>query len=353
MNANVRLEVFGRLDDIFIRVRDAVDAENDEAYLVDLHTQTASEVDEYAARLIFLVGGSSDGAVDSPPSVMNRGHRTLFRWVGDQVAAARSAFKTKDMDMFLRNMRGIRAAMRRTLALLSDATEIDSSQDASLVQTGRSPSWHTFERKQAKTDDDAVSAGASAGTQLAAVPQAPEDVPTLVTANVHVEVGVAERCQGRLNEAMAQFKKALEMQRAAPGDTHPDIGATLYQMGTIHMERGGWDEAMALFEETLTLQRAALGEMHLDVALTLHRWVVSSSSAAILIWPCDSLWRHWPSDALPSVTPTWMFRRHFKMWEKPTTLFATGMMPMMLFRRHVRYCMRRQARSPSILPLPR
>ena len=84
-------------------------------------------------------------------------------------------------------------------------------------------------------------------------------------------LGWLYRRQDRVSEAEPLFEKALEVREATLGPLHPDTATTLDNLGTIRRHQARLDEAESLFTRALASREATLGPDHPDVALTLNR----------------------------------------------------------------------------------
>ncbi len=80
-----------------------------------------------------------------------------------------------------------------------------------------------------------------------------------------LELGV-----GKLDEALASYQRALEIQRAVLGDDHPTLAATLGGIGISHYSKGEYAEARAPLERAVALREATLGEEHPLLAVSLN-----------------------------------------------------------------------------------
>ena len=72
--------------------------------------------------------------------------------------------------------------------------------------------------------------------------------------------------RGDLDGALAAFREAERINRAALGDDHPDVAADVGNAGIVLRQRGDLDGALAAFREAERIDRAALGDDHPRVA---------------------------------------------------------------------------------------
>ena len=64
--------------------------------------------------------------------------------------------------------------------------------------------------------------------------------------------------QGKLDEAGALLREALEAMRATLGDRHPNTLVSINNLGTLLQAQGKLDEAGVLYREALEAKRATL-----------------------------------------------------------------------------------------------
>ncbi|NBC17655.1 MAG: tetratricopeptide repeat protein [Bacteroidetes bacterium] len=77
---------------------------------------------------------------------------------------------------------------------------------------------------------------------------------------------------GRYDEAQPLAERALAVRRAALGDAHPDVAASLDDLADVACYRGRYAASDSLYEAAHALRVRLLGDDHLDVANTLHDW---------------------------------------------------------------------------------
>ncbi len=95
------------------------------------------------------------------------------------------------------------------------------------------------------------------------------DARLLETRKAFEEVVTLYRA-GRYAEAIAPCERALRLQEAALGSTHPEIVGWLDILGGLYWMQGDFDRAEPLLERALTIREAGLGKDHPDVAASLH-----------------------------------------------------------------------------------
>ncbi len=77
------------------------------------------------------------------------------------------------------------------------------------------------------------------------------------------------RDQSRLEEAEAMFLQALESARELWGESHPQLGTILNNLGQLYVRQEKLDQAEARHREALAIYRATLAEDHPRLATTL------------------------------------------------------------------------------------
>jgi serine/threonine-protein kinase len=74
---------------------------------------------------------------------------------------------------------------------------------------------------------------------------------------------------GQYPQADELLERALELQRAVLGSSHPDVAATLDHLGVVRRRTGRYADSERLHLEALAVRRASYGEEHMLVAETL------------------------------------------------------------------------------------
>ncbi|KAL1515349.1 hypothetical protein AB1Y20_001979 [Prymnesium parvum] len=82
---------------------------------------------------------------------------------------------------------------------------------------------------------------------------------TLMSIN---NLGMLLKAQGRLDEAGALYREALEARRKTLGNHHPDTLTSINNLGSLLQAQGRLDEAEALFRQDLEASREMLGNRH-------------------------------------------------------------------------------------------
>lgn len=72
-----------------------------------------------------------------------------------------------------------------------------------------------------------------------------------------VSLGVICDRQGRLDEVIDHYERALAMMERAWDPRHPGLAAPLANLGIVHFERGDHDQAIALYQRALAIERMA------------------------------------------------------------------------------------------------
>ncbi|CAL1142166.1 unnamed protein product [Cladocopium goreaui] len=109
-----------------------------------------------------------------------------------------------------------------------------------------------------------------------------EDHPN-IAATLH-ELGVVSCQAGDLKGAKQQLEESLRMKRSLHGDKdHPDIAGTLHELGMVSVEAGDFKGAKQQLEESLRMKRSLHGDKdHPDIAGTLHSLSMVSVEAGDL-----------------------------------------------------------------------
>ncbi|PTL85778.1 serine/threonine-protein kinase [Vitiosangium sp. GDMCC 1.1324] len=92
--------------------------------------------------------------------------------------------------------------------------------------------------------------------------------PELTARRITYE-GVMAFVDGRYEETLDRYQKALELRRQFLPSHHPDIGTSLTDMAGILGQLGRYEEALELSRSALANLEAALGPSHPDVAFAL------------------------------------------------------------------------------------
>ncbi len=84
------------------------------------------------------------------------------------------------------------------------------------------------------------------------------------------ELGTLAYIAEEHTEAVGRYHKALALRRAALGPEHPEVAATLANVGNALYGLDRFDEAMAAHHEALQLREQTLGPDHIDLAASLN-----------------------------------------------------------------------------------
>jgi len=74
------------------------------------------------------------------------------------------------------------------------------------------------------------------------------------------ELGDIRRRQGRLDEAVGLYERAVAIQRQTSGDDDPRVGLSLIGLARVHVAKSEFDQAEGLFTEALALMEAGWGK---------------------------------------------------------------------------------------------
>jgi tetratricopeptide (TPR) repeat protein len=94
--------------------------------------------------------------------------------------------------------------------------------------------------------------------------------PAAALADAALNVAVAETSLGKLEEGIAGFRRALEIQERALGAGHPDVAVTLNDLGAALTMAGRDAEAVDLVARALAVREATLGPDHFEVGSSVN-----------------------------------------------------------------------------------
>ncbi|CAM9468013.1 unnamed protein product, partial [Sphacelaria rigidula] len=75
--------------------------------------------------------------------------------------------------------------------------------------------------------------------------------------------------QGKYDKARAMFERALNIRESALGPVHPDVAASLNDLGWLLRLQGRYEDALPLCEQALAMRKKTLGTNHPDTAISL------------------------------------------------------------------------------------
>jgi serine/threonine-protein kinase len=90
-----------------------------------------------------------------------------------------------------------------------------------------------------------------------------------LAADLANSLGTIRERQGRLDEAAAEYRRAITLREKALGKDHPSLGQSLNNLGGILGAQGRHAEAIAIFERVLALRERTLGKEHPLIANAL------------------------------------------------------------------------------------
>jgi tetratricopeptide (TPR) repeat protein len=83
-------------------------------------------------------------------------------------------------------------------------------------------------------------------------------------------MGVEYDHQGKYEEALKHYLRALEIREKKLGSGHPTVATTLYNIGSVYRHQGKYEEALQYYLRALEIRENKLGSDHPDVAGTLN-----------------------------------------------------------------------------------
>jgi len=89
-----------------------------------------------------------------------------------------------------------------------------------------------------------------------------------------VSLGRHLRRRGRHQEALVAFEKALQLNLAIHGDSHPSVATSYNEMAVVYLRHCQYAQALEYYERTLQIQLATLGKAHPHVASTYNNMAV-------------------------------------------------------------------------------
>ena len=96
----------------------------------------------------------------------------------------------------------------------------------------------------------------------------------LTQARLQYTIGRVYDKMGLFDEAVAFFKKALEIHRKQLGEEHLDVATSLGAMGDLYRKLGRYSEAEPFLKRAIELREKLLGQDHPDVARSLNNLAV-------------------------------------------------------------------------------
>jgi eukaryotic-like serine/threonine-protein kinase len=91
----------------------------------------------------------------------------------------------------------------------------------------------------------------------------------IAVARVLDDIGAAQVQLGRVDEAVANHRRAIDIRMRVYGPSHPLVGASERELGMALSLAGRFDEAIAPLERALAIQREARGPVNVPVATLL------------------------------------------------------------------------------------
>jgi tetratricopeptide (TPR) repeat protein len=76
------------------------------------------------------------------------------------------------------------------------------------------------------------------------------------------------KIEGRLDEALVHYRKALPLMRLSHGEKHPQVCIILYEIGVVYKKQGKLEEALKVLRKCLKYSIRSLGDKHVTVGLT-------------------------------------------------------------------------------------
>jgi tetratricopeptide (TPR) repeat protein len=83
------------------------------------------------------------------------------------------------------------------------------------------------------------------------------------------------RAQGKLQEALPLYQRALAIWEKALGPNHPDVAQSLNNLAALYEAQGKLQEALPLYQRSLAIAEKALGPDHPNVAIVLTNYAAA------------------------------------------------------------------------------
>lgn len=80
-------------------------------------------------------------------------------------------------------------------------------------------------------------------------------------------IGVCESRLGKLEDALASHRKALEIQESSLSSDHPDLAITYDNIGTVIAKMGDDLTSLSFRQKTLQINEKVLHSLHPDLAI--------------------------------------------------------------------------------------
>jgi tetratricopeptide (TPR) repeat protein len=91
-----------------------------------------------------------------------------------------------------------------------------------------------------------------------------------IAAALRDTIGTVYESLGRFADALPHLRAALKIRRELLGDSHPDVAASLNNLGRLLYEMRDFEDAEPLLREALEIRRVVLGSEHPQVAIVLN-----------------------------------------------------------------------------------
>jgi tetratricopeptide (TPR) repeat protein len=92
--------------------------------------------------------------------------------------------------------------------------------------------------------------------------------------NQHDYKAMVLQSQGKLDDAMEMYGKALEIRKKTLGEDHFTVAVTYNNMAGVLQLQGKLDDAMEMYGKALEIRKKTLGEDHFTVAVTYNNMAI-------------------------------------------------------------------------------
>ena len=96
-------------------------------------------------------------------------------------------------------------------------------------------------------------------------------------------IGTVLDKMGKLEEALKNYNKSLEIKIRVRGLEHLDVAKTQNNIAIIFQQQGKYPEALEMYQKSLATKEKVLGPEHPDAAKTYHKYDVCNFRGSSLL----------------------------------------------------------------------
>ena len=162
--------------------------------------------------------------------------------------------------------------------MLEDFAEAQEAFDKALNKLAEAPDQLRLARVLndygllRRREENLIAAQALYRQALAALPQSligQDAVVSALAGEFHNNLGMVFWAEGKLQDALVEHQRAIELRETALGADHWMLAMSLNNAATAHRDLGHYEQAKRGHERALAIQQATLGPQHRTVAATL------------------------------------------------------------------------------------